>query len=326
MCLSFELSLKKVFRWLTLIVLFLSTEPLSAGQFSTSGSSGTGAYSQNFSYAHREEDSDSPTAKLYSASYTFTRTEVGSTSGADTRTYNLTHSLSGGIGFIEAWRYGGRVNYTDTPAEYLSSFGASFYGAWDFNDDDDKDEDEEEAPKGFSNPWGLRADLGFTEYSLTVNGVRPVRRPGGRGTQSKTSNLRIGQASVEGTAWIDATSWMSLRLSHTRYFYTRDVAGFMAVLDDPRAIATGAAQFGSTLAGFSSRGWDAGVDFTGPAKIDLSIGGSLYTSASSGVLTRGFSAELSKSFGGFTPGISWDRYVSNGDFQDLFGFSLAYQL
>lgn len=300
--------------------------PALAGSFSTSGSSGTGAYSQNFSYSHRENpasgDTPTPAAKVYSASYTFTRTEVGSTSGADTRTYNLTHSLSGGIGFIEDWRYGGRVSYTDTPAEYLSSFGASFYGAWDFNED----ADEAEAPKGFSRPWGLRADVGFSEYSLKVNGARPARRPGGRSTQNKTSNLRIGQASVEGTAWIDATSWMSLRLSHTRYLYTRDVAGFMAVLDDPRAIASGAGQFGSTLAGFSSRGWDAGIDFTAPAKIFLSIGGSLYTSASSGVLTRGYSAELSKSFGGFTPGISWDRYVSNGDFQDLFGFSLSFRL
>lgn len=307
-------------------LLPLSSRAL-AGNFSTSGSSGPGAYSQNFSYSHTEDLSrdrkDDTGARIYSASYTFTRTEVGSTSGVDTRTYNQTHSVSGGIGFIEAWRYGGRITYTDTPAEYLSSFGAGFYGAWDFNDESD---DEVEPTGWFTRPWGIRADLGYSEYSMNVSGTRPSRRPGGRATQSRTSNLRIGQASVEGSAWVDATDWVSFRLSHTRYLYTKNVSSFMAVLDDPRAIASGASQFGSTLSGFSSHGWDGGLDFTAPLRILLSLGGSLYTSASSGVLTRGYSAEISRSFSGFTPGLSWDRYVSNGDQQDLFGFSLSWRL
>jgi hypothetical protein len=311
---------------LVLIGLFGTAAPMwvNAHELETSASVGSGSYTQSLSYSRTITEPKSDESNSYYFSYSYNQAEVGAAAGATSQTYNSTHSLSGGVSNSGEWRNGIYANYSSTAAEALSSYGLSAYVGKKFNSSDD--DEEESSESGFALPFSLKGSVSAQRYVQTF-AASPAPRKGSKGKlpKPKAGSEAVIQFSVGAHGSVDPFTWVTVGATHTRYFYSRDIANFIAYLDDPRAIATGASQFSSTLSGFSSAETDVDLDFYLPSKVSLSIGASLSKNEETGSKTNGASLQVSRPFGKWTPSVTLQRYVSSGYSQDVYGGGLSYE-
>lgn len=292
-------------------------------EFGSSSSVGGGTLSQTLSLSKRFKDPKAEDSQSIYLAYTLTQNEVGSTTGSTSDAFNYTHALSTTYSVSGKTRRGFSGSFSTTPAENLSSFGGTGFLSKKFEFGTRTDDEEEE--ESYLPTLGLRGSVGYQHYAQTVTEDSGRQRKGSQRKRPKTQDQSIGKVSMDLTVNFDPFEWFGVYGSYTRYLYTRDVSDFMDVLDDPRAIASGAAEFSSTLSGFSSKEIEAGVDFTFPLDLSLAISKSLATNEVTSVLTHAYSVELTKDWGkSWTTGLGADRYVSNGSEQDLYNLSLSY--
>ena len=297
--------------------------PAFSDEFTSSSSGGGGTLSQTLSLSKRFKAPKEDESRSIYLAYTLTRSEVGSTTGNASDAFNYTHAVSTTYSVSGKTRRGVSGSFSTTPAESLSSFGGTGFLSRKFElGSRTEDEEEEEA---YLPTLNFRGSIGYQHYAQTVQGNPPPQRGGSRGKRPKTQDQSIGKTSLDLTVNFDPFEWFGVYGSYTRYLYTRDVSNFMDVLDDPRAIASGAAEFSSTLSGFSSKEIEAGIDLTFPLDLSLTVSKSLSTNEVSSALTHSYSVELTKDWGkSWTTGIGADRYVSSGSSQELYNVSLSY--
>jgi hypothetical protein len=313
---------------LALGFMFLGPLFAFADEVGSTSSVGEGTLSQTLSYSKRLKGSDQESPSAVSASYTLTRSEVGSTTGAGAGSYNSTHSASGTYSVSGGLRRGLTGSFTTTPAEFLRSFGVSGYLAKTFElagRRTQKVEDEEEQEEDYIPTFGLKVTGGYMRYGQSFQRGSGNQRKGSQRKRALSVDQSIGRVSADLTASFDPFEWLGVYGSYTRYFYNRSVSDFMDALDDPRAIASGAAEFSSTLSGFSSREVEAGLDLNLPAEVTLSVSKSLATNETSGLITHSYSLDFSKVWGGkWTTGIGADRFSAGQSAQDIYNASLSY--
>jgi hypothetical protein len=303
-------------------ILFFAL-PAVADDFGSSTSVGDGTLSQTLSLSKRFKEKGEEESRSVYLSYTLTRNEVGATTGTLSDTFNYTHSVGGSYSVSGKVRRGLSGSFSTTPAENLSSFGGTGFLSKTIELGTRSEDEEEE--ESFLPTIGLRAAVGYQQYAQTVEKVSGSQRRGSQRKRPRTEDQSIGKGSIDLTLNLDPFEWFGVYGSFTKYIYTRDVSNFMDVLDDPRAIASGAAEFSSTLSGFSSREVEAGIDLTLPLEFSLNLSKSLASNEVTSVLTHSYSVELTKDWGkSWTTGIGADRYVSDGSSQDLYNVSLSY--
>ncbi len=301
--------------------MFFSPQAFS-DQFGSSSSVGGGTVSQTLSLSKRFKDPKEEESRSIYLAYTLTQNEVGSTTGETSDAFNYTHAMSTTYSVSGETRRGFSGSFSTTPAENLSSFGATGFLSKNFELGTRSEDEEDES---YLPTIGLRGSVGYQHYSQTALDDSGSKRKGSKRKRPKTEDQSIGKGSLDLTLNFDPFEWFGVYGSYTRYLYTRDVSNFMDVLDDPRAIASGAAEFSSTLSGFSSREIEAGLDLTLPLDLSLTVSKSLATNETTSILTHSYSMELNKDWGkSWSTGIGADRYVSNGSSQDLYNLSLSY--
>jgi hypothetical protein len=315
----------RLVNWSAWLGLILCVAQLARGdQVSTSSSVGGGTISQSLSLSKRIKEPKEEGSRSVSLSYTLTRNEVGSTTGTSSDTFNLTHSLSGSYSVSDTWKRGITGSFSTTPAENLGYLGASGFLSRTF-ELGSRTESEDEEEESFIPTFGFKATAGFLRYAQTFQRAATPARKGSQRKRTLTADQAIGRGSADLTLTFDPFEWLGVYGSYTKYFYTRNVSDFMDTLDDPRAIASGAAEFSSTLSGFSAFEAEAGVDFSLPLDFTLSISKSLSPNETTGVFTHSYSVELTKDWGkSWNTGIGADRYVSNGSEQEMYNLSLSY--
>jgi hypothetical protein len=305
------------------LAVWLSCFEARSDEFGTSSSVGGGTISQTLSLSKRFKDPKAEESQSVYLAYTLTQSEVGSTTGSSSDAFNYTHGLSTTYSVSGKVRRGFSGSFSTTPAENLSSFGGTGFLSRTFELGSRTEEEEDD--ESYLPSVGIRGSVGYQHYAQTVAKDSGSKRKGSRRSRDRTEDQSIGKVALDLTLNFDPFEWFGVYGSFTRYLYTRDVTNFMDSLDDPRAIASGAAEFSSTLSGFSSREIEAGIDFNLPLELSLSLSKSLATNESTSALTHSYSVDLSKDWGkSWSTGIGADRYVSDGSSQDLYNLSLSY--
>ena len=93
--------------------------------------------------------------------------------------------------------------------------------------------------------------------------VTPPSRAGSRRVTARPAN---GTQSIHQDEWnfgvdVNPCDLVGVRAGASSYKYNRDVSSFLATLDTPRAVSTGASSFSTTLGGFPKNSVEAGVTF-----------------------------------------------------------------
>jgi hypothetical protein len=314
--------MNRIVSGISFLGLFISLQAFP-DQFGSSSSVGGGTLSQTLSLSKRFKGPKEEESRSVYLAYTMTQNEIGSTTGTSSNAFNYTHSMSTTYSVSGNTRRGLSGSFSTTPAENLSSFGATGFlsKSIELGTRTEAEEDDD----SFLPTIGVRGSVGYQHYAQTVSDDSGSKRKGSRRKRTRTEEQSIGKVSLDLTLNLDLFESFGVFGSYTRYVYTRDVTDFMDVLDDPRAIASGAAEFSSTLSGFSSNEIEAGVDLTLPLDLSLAISKSLAANETTSVITHAYSVELNKDWGSYwSTGIGADRFVSNGSSQDLYNFSLSY--
>jgi hypothetical protein len=289
---------------------------LHAGEISTSTVSGTGSLSQELSVYHDG----------FSASYTFYRTEVGATLGSSSEAYNDSHAVTLGLSHGGENARGVSGSFSTTPAESIRALGLSGYLSHQFKlsslkKDGDEDEDNSE---GFEQVLEFKGTLGFTHYKQSFTPLVPARK-GSKKLKSLTADQSINQFLIGVKGNLELFQWFSLNIAFNRYLYSKGIANFLATLDDPRAVRSGAAMFGSTLTGFSSQDIDVGFDFNLPLSVTLSPSSTLSTNAATKTVTHSYSIDISRVWSSkWTTGIIGEQSISGSDKENLYTLNLSY--
>jgi hypothetical protein len=183
---------------------------------------------------------------------------------------------------------------------------------------------EEESDDPFMPTLGIVLTVGNTRYNQDSSvGVRAGSR---KLVNSKAGVLFINQRKAELSVTLSALEWVDLSISYQSYSYDRNVPAFITSLDDPRAIRSGAASFGSTLSGFSSNEAGAELTFHLPLDLDLALNYSKSTNASDGGVSKTYRTSLSRLWGDhWKTGLGFERDQSTTDFQNLGIATLAYE-
>jgi hypothetical protein len=305
------------------IGLFFLSNPCRSDEFGTATSVGDGTLSQTLSLSKRIREPKAEESRSINLAYTLTRNEVGSTTGSSSDAFNYTHSLSTSYSVSGKIKRGLSGSFSTTPAENLSSFGGTGFFSKTFELGTRVDEEEEE--ESYLPTLGFRGAAGYQHYTQTVSGISGPQRRGSQRKRPRTQDQSIGRVSLDFTVNFDPFEWFGIYGAYTRYLYTRNVSNFIDVLDDPRAIASGAAEFSTTLSGFSSSEVEAGADFSLPWDVSLNVSKSIATNETTSVLTHSYSVEFTKDWGKkWTTGVGADRFVSEGSLLDLYNVSLSY--
>lgn len=305
------------------IGLFFLCNPCRSDEFGTATSVGDGTLSQTLSLSKRLKNPKEEESRSVYLAYTLTRNEIGAATGATSDAFNYTHSLGTSYSVSGKVRRGLTGSFSTTPAESLSSFGGTGFISKTIELGSRLQDDEEE--ETYLPTIGFRGSVGYQHYAQTIAKTSGSARKGSQRKRPRTEDQAIGKVSLDLTLNFDPLEWFGFYGSYTRFLYTRDVSNFMDVLDDPRAIATGAAEFSSTLSGFSSREVEAGFDLTLPLDLSLTVSKSVATNETTSVLTHAYSIELTKDWGkNWSIGIGGDRFASDGSSQDLINFSLSF--
>jgi hypothetical protein len=309
--------------WIVFGFGLLLTVRAFSDEFGTATSVGDGTLSQTLSLSKRIREPKAEESRSIYLAYTLTRNEVGSTTGSSSDAFNHTHSLSTSYSVLGKIKRGLSGSFSTTPAENLSSFGGTGFFSKTFELGTRVDEEEED--DSYLPTLGFRGSAGYQHYSQTVSGTSGPQRRGSQRKRPRTQDQTIGRVSLDFTVNFDPFEWLGIYGAYTRYLYTRNVSNFIDVLDDPRAIASGAAEFSTTLSGFSSREVEAGADFSLPLDISLNVSKSIATNEATSILTHSYSVELTKDWGSkWTTGIGADRYVIEDSLLDLYNVSLSY--
>jgi hypothetical protein len=331
------------------VFLACSATAVWASEMQTQTTSGTGLFTEELSY-NGDNQSENVSAKKggwnWDLSYSYSVIKLGATaitpvvtSGAPASDH--TSSVTGGFGYSDHWEVGIDLNYSKTPEENLSSFGPSVHLGYTFDLAKRKTKpttkiapatsakttpvvQKEEVDEPFVPTLNFTTTLGTTKYDqdfLTVPRPGSKRKAGG-----KTGSQVIAQQSGEISSTLSAVQWLDVEVYLKGYRYNRDVGTFLANLDDPRAIRSGAASFGSTLEGFSSN--EVGVDFTIHFPLDIDLHPEFYrsTSAVDGSKTNSYKVDLSKLWAeSWKTGIGYERDTSITDTENSGILTLSYE-
>ena len=303
---------------------------------------GTGTFTEGLAY---RGDHDSPGKEIdhatlgkglnWTLGYAYTAITLGATlaspspspalSGAES---DHTNSFTAGIGYEEKFEIESNLNFSNTKEENLKTFGLSIGVGYTFDlatravkDAPEKIEEKEDS---FVPTLTIKAMGGLTHYQQDI-GVA-VRKGTRRKPQTAKASQSIQQKQFEFDVTVSPWVWLDVKLGFIKYNYNRDVANFLSKLDDPRAIRSGAADFGSTLEGFSSKESLLNFTFHLPAEIDLETDFSQSTSASNSSKINMFKFDVSKTWDAvWKTGLGFERNKSDTDVQNLGVVTLAYE-
>ena len=163
---------------------------------------------------------------------------------------------------------------------------------------------------------------GSTQYSQGALAVRPGvgRKPIPRKAQD------IQQKQVELAMTVSPWDWCDLKIAYTSFSYNRDVATYLANLDNPQALKSGAATFGSTLTGFSSKESEVELTFHLPYDIDLVPNFIQSTNAANASKTNTAELNVFKTWADtWKTGLGYEDSQSTTNEQNLFIVTLAYE-
>jgi hypothetical protein len=315
-------------------------------------SAGTGTFSEGLTYngeSKSNKDAEDGRAGFnWTIGYAYTAATLGATSTAPTpapttnASSDHTNSISLGGGYSDKWEIGLGIDYSNTKEENLKSFGPNAYLGYTFdlanrpkklkrqpqnpNSPTAKvDSDVEDDASGVFVPTlNFRitgASNKFThDASLTT-------RAGSRKQLAATATQEITQKDFEIDGTLSALEWLDVKLSYIKYNYDKNVADFLARLDQARAVQTGLADFGSTLSGFSSKEWGINLTFHLPLDLDFGADFTQSTSAIDGTTkTNTFKGDLSRVWAEtWKTGLGFERSKSNTDVQNIGLLTLAYE-
>ena len=347
-----------------LLVFGMGTRAARANEVQSQTSVGTGSLVEEISYngdsgstgadavasAHGKTEKNKDKAKwTWDLSYTYSAITLGATAQtpaapATSAAVDHTNAVTTGFGYENGFSTGLDLNYSKTNEENLMSFGPSVRFGYTFDLGTKRATkpkltvtpkttaqttpallpEDSSSEEGFSPTLNFTATLGTTKYTqdfLTAVRVGSRRKP-----IPKVASQSISQNQAEIAATFSALEWLELEVSLTTYHYNRDVGSFISSLDDPRAIRSGAASFGSTLSGFSSSAGSVSLMFHLPADIDLLAQASRDTSASDGSKTSVYKVDLSKLWADtWKTGVCFERDKSTMYAQNIGIFTLSYQ-
>ncbi len=310
----------------------------NASDLTSETNAGTGTFSQGFTYngeqksGHEKERYKNEVDGRYnwSLGYTYATTTLGATSGAATGAgTDHSNTFTGGVGYSQHWSAGFDLSYSNTKEEHLDSFGPSIYAGYTFDLADrpkpSQKEDDEDTDEPFTPTLNVKLSLGATTYTQTL---QLAARPGGRKNPNAAGPIAaqsIMQKPVEISATLSPFEWIDIKLAYTKFNYNKDVVAFIARLDEPRAIRSGASTFGSTLSGFSSK--EVTLDLTWHLPLDLDFETEL-TQAESAIdakKTNAFKADLSREWiEKFKTGLGFERSKSAAQQENVGILTLGY--
>ncbi len=292
-------------------LLFTPLIAFAAG-VSSETSLGSGTFTQEIQYSGSGADQKSPW--LYDVSYSYSASEVGSTSRSSRGTGQVdhTHSFSLGVGYEGENSQGGNLSYSTTPEELLSILGAGIYFGHRYAL---SNEDSAFVPS-------LKITLSGDLSKYTQSFSRGAR--GGRKTRPTSGSEGIIQSAVGLSGTLRVWEWSSFKLSGTRYFYDKDVSQFLTQLDQARAISTQMSNFSSTLNGFSREELELGWNFFLPKDFSLNLIYNLSHTEAAGLATKGYYAKISHAWETIDIGASYFVSSSSSNIQNLIGFSADY--
>ena len=178
---------------------------------------------------------------VWSGSYTFDQTESYDSNANLVTDQTSTVVLTSGGKAPLKYEYGGGLNYSTTPQEYLKDFGPEIYYGKTFELTKHHDD--------FTPTLGVKltlTDLGYiqTFSTETVSRTKKLRPFSG------SSSINQGSALLE-TTW-DLLDPLTFKLNYTYFVYNRNVADFLNTLDSARSVAANASGLSSAVAGFST--------------------------------------------------------------------------
>jgi hypothetical protein len=231
----------KIFLYAMILPLAASAAEPASYKAVSSTSAGQGNFSEGVSLLGDHPVTETGSVD-WSAGYTYSRTPVGADS-------NRTSAADLTVGYRGSWDVGGGLDLSGTPAENLTSFGPQGWVGYVFT-------------------WGNEARRSI-EPKLTYHGdtykqtfaATSVTRAGSRRAVARPS---AGSQSIHQNEWnlaVDVNPFdiLGFRVSASSYKYNRDVNAFLATLDTPRAVSTGASSFSTTLGGFPKNSVEVGV-------------------------------------------------------------------
>lgn len=335
---------------LSLAGLFRLNSEALANEIQSQTTTGTGSLTEYISYSGHSKNADdsykNEAGWNWNLGYTYNTLTLGATAIATptppkgaTAPSNVDHtsSFSGGFGYSDHWSAGIDINYSKTKEENLSSLGPSLHAGYTFDLKTrsipvtssarkitaENAESAEESEEPFIPTLNLTVTGATTNYSQTFLTV--VRAGSKRTATTRTGSQGIVQRLSEIAATLSPVEWAEFSISTKIFSYDHNVANFIANLDDPRAVRSGAASFGSTLSGFSDRELDFDFTFHLPLALDLSTGYSQSSSASDSSKTNTFHTHFSRIWGeNWNTGLGFERDKSPADAQNLVIFTLAY--
>jgi len=315
----------------------------SASEIQSQTNTGTGNLTEQLTYQGNSKIKNAPKDDAFwdwNLGYTYSAITLGATSVSTPTTpgaaVDHTSSFLGGVEYSHQWTAGLDFTTTKTPEENISSFGPSVHVGYTFEFGQKKKpspkkdatqtpaiEETEEEP--FVPTWNFTFTGGTTKYDQTLATGAP--RPGSLrkinpGIKAQLMQQKQAEIATTFSGW----EWLDLKLALTKYSYDHDVATFLANLDDPRAIQSGMASFGSTLSGFSSSQSEFDVIFHFPLDFDLESDLSQSTNAADGTKTNTFKENLYKTWADtWKTGLGFERDKSSTLVQNLFIATLAYE-
>ena len=309
--------------------LIVSTKAF-ASEVQSQTTLGTGSLTEELSYfgsSHEESEGPDKVGNWdWSLSYTYSKINLGAsvnaTQGASKASESdHTSTFSGGFGYSKRWSAGFDLNYSKTKEEYLSSIGPSLHAGYTFDlGNQKKDDDSDEY---FIPTLNLSLTGAATQY--TQNFTAAVRS-GSRRLNPRAGSQGISQREAELKLAVAAVNWVDFSLAFKAYSYDKNVANFISNLDDPRAAESGAANFGSTLTGFSSKEISVDLTFHLPLDLDLETDYSQSTSAADSTKTNTLRADLSHTWiDRWKTGMGYEQNKSATDTQGQIVVSLAYE-
>jgi hypothetical protein len=343
----------------TFLLLILFVPSAHASEILSQTSSGTGIITEEIAYTGYSKNQSASGKKEggwdWNLGYTYSAIKLGATVSAtpapvvtsSTTDSDHTSSFSGGFGYSDHWSAGVDLNTSSTKEENLSSFGPSVHAGYTFelshadtkvksklkpkelanisskvpSEANDAQDDEAFVPT-----LGFTLTAGTTQYTQDFTTAAIVRVGSRRVVRPKAGSQSIQQKEGELSITLSAVEWLDVSLSGKSFIYNQNVATFLASLDDPRAVRTGAASFGSTLSGFSSKEFDLDLTFHLPEDFDILTEYAQSTSATDSSHINTYKLDVTKLWGEhWKTGLGFERDKSSNDAQSLGEFTLAYE-
>jgi len=272
----------------------------------------------------------------WNVGYTFSKQTQSATSSSPEITDN-TSDFTAGVSYKNGWEVGGGLSYSTTPAESLHSFGPNLFAGYLFELHTSEPNDQPKTPdaspkptpqkssKGFQPSIEVKAGFSSTTYTedLSATTARTGAKKVAVGTRKTSEGITQTAFSPEVIASL--LEWVSVRATYTHYKYNKDVKAFLALLDSPRAVQIGAANFGSTLSGFPSSTFELGATFYFLDVWNFTPSYTWSKYASDGSTGNSLKLALNREIGDhWSVGLGFEHDKSNGSLQNLGILSLDY--